>query len=367
MLKNQKTTHEKNIELVQTGQQVAKDFISVIVPVYNVSPYLREAIDSVINQTYKKLEIILVDDGAKDGSGDICDEYSAKDERIRVIHQKNMGLSAARNTGLDVCKGEYISFFDSDDVFCNDALEKMLGKMLTSGADIVECNLAIYNSVRPLKLELKERKAHFRNRSLEGIYTKHQALHMQLDEKIATCVWNKLYRRKVWDDNRFRVGQNFEDRDIILHVIASVDHVYIMDEVLILHRKWPGSITSTLTISNVRDRTSSLNHYRDFVETHIPDLFMQEHLTKVNQKVYSALLDEYFMVISDDDGSHSEENIRFLKMRIEESRTRVNLKDCDIETRIATFIYSHIPRFVGKLIFRGWRPMRFFFMKVLKK
>ena len=104
--------------------------ISVIVPVYNVEPYLEEAIESVIHQTYTNLEIILVDDGSTDGSGRICDRYQKKDSRIKIIHQENRGLSAARNAGLDICKGGMIAFLDSDDAFCKDMLQKMSDAML---------------------------------------------------------------------------------------------------------------------------------------------------------------------------------------------------------------------------------------------
>ncbi len=91
--------------------------VSVIVPVYNVLPYLQEALDSLIGQTYRELEIILIDDGSTDGSGDVCDEYAERDQRINVIHQENKGLSAARNVGLDEANGDYIAFLDPDDAF----------------------------------------------------------------------------------------------------------------------------------------------------------------------------------------------------------------------------------------------------------
>ncbi|HJA50079.1 MAG TPA: glycosyltransferase, partial [Candidatus Fusicatenibacter intestinipullorum] len=95
--------------------QIEKVKISVIIPVYNVEKYLKRCLDSVINQTYKNLEIILIDDGSTDNSGKICDEYAQKDERIIVIHKENGGVSSARNKGLDICIGDYISFIDSDD------------------------------------------------------------------------------------------------------------------------------------------------------------------------------------------------------------------------------------------------------------
>ena len=100
--------------------------ISVIVPIYNVEKYLIKCIESIINQTYKDLEIILVDDGSTDSSGKICDEFATKDNRIKVIHKKNGGLSSARNIGLDICKGNYISFIDSDDYIELDMYEKMI-------------------------------------------------------------------------------------------------------------------------------------------------------------------------------------------------------------------------------------------------
>ena len=112
--------------------------VSVIVPVYNVLPYLRESLDSVINQTYKDLEIIIVDDGSTDGSDAVCEEY-AKDSRVKVIHQKNHGLSAARNVGLDIARGDYIAFLDSDDVYLPDMIQTMVEGIQKSQADVVVC------------------------------------------------------------------------------------------------------------------------------------------------------------------------------------------------------------------------------------
>ncbi len=111
--------------------------ISVIIPVYNVEEYLHKCVDSVINQTYKNIEILLIDDGSTDSSGRICDEYSAKDERIRVIHQQNGGLSVARNTGIDASNGDYIYFLDSDDYIAENALEILLTIAVTDNSEIV--------------------------------------------------------------------------------------------------------------------------------------------------------------------------------------------------------------------------------------
>ena len=111
--------------------------ISVIIPVYNVEPYLRQCVDSVLSQTYKNIEIILVDDGSTDSSNIICDEYARKHGNIKVIHKKNAGLSEARNSGLDVSNGSYIAFIDSDDWISKDNLEKMITEIKTQDSDFV--------------------------------------------------------------------------------------------------------------------------------------------------------------------------------------------------------------------------------------
>lgn len=126
--------------------------ISVIIPVYNVEEYLRECVDSVINQTYKNIEILLIDDGSTDSSGIICDEYAAKDERIRVIHQQNAGLSVARNTGIEASNGDYIYFLDSDDYIDESALEILLSIAVTDNSEIVFCDAVSFADTNDFKV-----------------------------------------------------------------------------------------------------------------------------------------------------------------------------------------------------------------------
>ena len=117
--------------------ETVSPLISIIIPVYKVEPYLRNCLDSIVNQTNRNLEIILVDDGSPDKSGDICDAYAAADERIIVIHQNNQGVSAARNAGLDIAKGDYILFVDSDDWIEQETCEAVLDLALKNNADLV--------------------------------------------------------------------------------------------------------------------------------------------------------------------------------------------------------------------------------------
>ena len=117
------------------------DLVSVIVPVYKVEKFLRDCIDSIINQTYRNLEILLVDDGSPDNCGAICDEYARKDSRITVFHKENGGLSDARNYALDRCNGDYITFVDSDDVIRNDFIATLLGLIKESDSDVVSSSV----------------------------------------------------------------------------------------------------------------------------------------------------------------------------------------------------------------------------------
>ena len=115
--------------------------ISVIVPIYNVEKYLDRCVGSIINQTYKNLEIILVDDGSPDNCPQMCDDYAKKDSRIKVVHKENGGLSDARNAGMKVATGEYVSFIDSDDYISLDFYETLLETIVDNDSDIVECSV----------------------------------------------------------------------------------------------------------------------------------------------------------------------------------------------------------------------------------
>ena len=186
--------------------------ISIIVPVYNVEKYLRRCLDSIMGQTYKALDIIVVDDGSTDGCGKICDEYAEKDSRIRVFHTENHGLSAARNVGLDNLggKSEFIGFVDSDDWIEPDMYEHLLETSKKTGADLVSCS---YWKEYP---DGRKTKSFSKAMQIEG----KEALRMACMAKISNCVWDKLWRRDVFDDIRFIEGRVYEDI-AITHVVFS--------------------------------------------------------------------------------------------------------------------------------------------------
>lgn len=273
------------------------ELISVIIPVYNVRPYLQEAINSVLNQSYQNLEIILIDDGSTDGSGKICDAYAKRDSRIRVFHQTNRGLSVARNAGIDRCRGEMIAFLDSDDAYCKDMLQKMSDAMRRSGADIVECNYVVFHekhSMNPRKIRGKQKG--IRRVYCEGLYQRPAASRMLLNEKMSVCVWNKLFRRLIWDSLRFQEGHDYEDLDLTPSLIEKAESVYILDDALVLHRRRSGSITSTYSYANIRDHAMAYQHFVEHVRQNVPEYFTVSDLRRISENFYCSLLRDYYVV-----------------------------------------------------------------------
>ncbi|WP_049946057.1 glycosyltransferase [Butyrivibrio sp. WCD2001] len=177
------------------------EIISVIVPVYNVEEYIDRCVESITNQTYSRLEIILVDDGSTDSSGQICGRYAQMDDRIQVIHQQNQGLSAARNTGLECMSGDVVFFCDSDDYLQSNTLEKMLDKMNRDHADIVACGIKMFGEKEDL----------FTSAAC-GLWSGHEAvIQMMRTNNICTVAWNKLYKKYLFESVRFPVGALHED------------------------------------------------------------------------------------------------------------------------------------------------------------
>lgn len=200
--------------------------ISVIVPVYNVAHRLDKCIQSIVNQTYPHLEIILVDDGSRDNSGEICDQWKEKDDRIVVIHKPNGGMSSARNAGLDIANGEWIAFVDSDDYIERDMYECLLSEGKTLAADIVIGGLCVEVDGRVIDAY----KTPF---TFQKEYTSHEWMkHFFLNDRtcgMTTVVWNKLYRKSVWNGVRFKLGYIHEDDEIVAHIYTKDYRIAVID------------------------------------------------------------------------------------------------------------------------------------------
>lgn len=210
-----------------------ESLISVIVPIYNVEKYLDRCIESIVNQTYKNLEIILVDDGSTDNSSFICDNWAKKDARIVVIHKTNAGAPAARNTGLELAKGDFISFIDSDDYVSPYFMSETMNYM-NDDIDIVECSYKMVESETCCFTK--------RIKSVES-YNTIQAMRMHIcDEKFSQIVWNKLYRASLLVDIRFTENKKIDDEFFTYLAIGNSRKLVFIDSILYAYRQHESSI-----------------------------------------------------------------------------------------------------------------------------
>lgn len=205
--------------------------VSVIIPVYNVEKYLRECLDSVVNQTYKNLQIIVVDDGSTDSSGKICDEYADKDNRITVIHQENAGAANAKNTGLDNVNGDYIAFIDSDDYVALDWIQVMVATLEEYSADIVECGLKkLYKDGTSVPFEINNCElAEYENTTFLKEYLYNQT---------GVIFLNKIYKADLIKDVRFKTERRcVDDAFFTYKVVSSAKKIIRISKALIYYRQ----------------------------------------------------------------------------------------------------------------------------------
>ena len=230
-----------------------RPLISIIVPIYKVEPYLRQCINSIVNQTYTNMEIILVDDGSPDDCPQICDEYAAKDKRIVVIHKKNGGLSDARNAGLDICKGEYIYFLDSDDYIGNNTISVLYQQLEKNK----QCAIAIGYFTAFCEGVCKPYRKEWQFNHPRHIKWVDFAERM-LMEKSNFAATAKLYKRELFEKLRFQKGKKNEDT------------LFIADLAQIIEEKKYDCIDVPVYSYYYRMRAQSISHdEKDPLEKHI--------------------------------------------------------------------------------------------------
>lgn len=255
--------------------------ITVIIPVYNVESFLNECILSVINQTYKNLEIILVDDGSNDSSGNMCDKWANSDPRIKVIHKNNGGLSDARNTGLNNAHGDYISFIDSDDYIDLRFYEIMLQAMNETGADLVTCGRYIYSD-----RIIKEKHCCDKLTCLTSEEALSEMLQGGLIEEAA---WDKLYKNNLIKNIVFPVGELNEDIVVMPKIISSCNIVAHCGKSLYYYRRNDKGITKSGYKKNKNVVFRHLDETKDWIEKYHPDLNKQYKVLEARYS-YTTLL-----------------------------------------------------------------------------
>lgn len=222
------------------------NLISIIVPIYKVEAYLERCVNSLKNQSYKNIEIILVDDGSPDRCPELCDEFAKTDSRIRVLHKENGGLSSARNAGISVAKGEYIVFVDSDDYVAENMIETMHHRMITDGTDLCICDFRLVNE-QGESVETPEQQFPFEDR----IYSRNEFLKIVCsgsglpNDWRMVPAWNKMYQKKILADCRFEEGRYHEDEFAIHHFVYACDKISMVSDKLYEYVQRENSIMSS--------------------------------------------------------------------------------------------------------------------------
>lgn len=230
--------------------------ITVIIPVYNVQDYLARCVDSVLAQTHQDLEIILVDDGSTDASGDICDQYAERDSRISVIHKSNGGLSDARNAALDVMRGDYVTFVDADDYVHPQFVELLLHTIEGTGAPIAVCRWQELNDgERPKSADTGNitTKLFSQAEAINSVFYQQELNH-------SAC--SRLFKASIFDGLRFPEGKLYEDLAVIYPILKKVDRVALISPAMYYYMHRTGSIIESMTLQ----RTHVLDHLESLEE-----------------------------------------------------------------------------------------------------
>lgn len=247
--------------------------VSVIVPVYQVEQYLRQCLNSILNQTFKDIEVILVDDGSKDNSGKTCDEYALQDKRVKVIHQKNMGLSDARNSGMNLMSGKYFMFVDSDDYVSEQMIEKLYIRATETDADIVCCNFEYF-------WENNEKGSFSTKQKHEELNSSEIFNHRKNEKNYGfwTVAWNKLYKSSFMNAFRFRSGKVHEDEFWANDIYQTDLKVVTVEDSLYYYRQRHNSIVS---VQNIRKEFDLIEAYQERIQIYLDQNMVLDQAYKV--------------------------------------------------------------------------------------
>lgn len=287
-----------------------KDLITIVVPIYNTEKYLKKCIDSIISQTYKNIEIILVNDGSTDNSKKICEEYEKKDDRIKLINKKNGGQGSAKNVGIDAATGNYIGFVDSDDYIDEDMFETLYNLCIKNEADI---SMVAFNKVIDGKVM---KTIDFNGETI--IFDKFNAIkELLLDREIKNYSWNKLFKKEIYNDVRFSENLKYEDIEITVRLFEKINRLaykkiskyyYVQRNNSTVNSKKYSNLKDYLTVTKQRYEylknkdiliekynalgfiTNMIILYKDSVTYDIPELYND---FKNNYKLFCELTERY--------------------------------------------------------------------------
>lgn len=249
--------------------------VDIIVPVYNVLPYLRECLDSILNQTYKDIHLIVIDDGSTDGCSVVCDKYSHHPQ-VTVLHQENSGQAAARNSGLALATAPYIMFVDSDDWIEPDTVEILMKALVENEADIACGRTYMEYSAKTIApaIELGRTFIYNQEQALDAVFSK---------TIIGYAPWGKLYKRKAFEDISFPLGKNHEDIPVTPKVLLNCQKVVVVDKLLFHYRQQEGSLSRGMYNASHRDLYDFSRNNRYVIEIYpsLTDAYWASYYTSL--------------------------------------------------------------------------------------
>lgn len=276
--------------------------ISIIIPVYNVENYLLDCLNSVIYQSEADVEVILIDDGSTDSSGALCDKYADEYDNIKVIHQENAGLSAARNAGIEIANGEYLTFLDSDDMLAPEFIKTALWLAETYKADFVAFSNIRCDADTKWNKEFSDKRAKKINAYTNDTEKMKKFL---IGSEIGTMAWAKIYRRELFASIRYPVGKYHEDVFTTYKLVDKANCIVVTSQVGYLYRKSPNSITTSIFSEKRLDSVDGKKEQLAFISEKYPSLRVEAEtgviyacnqcmvlMTKANYKKKS-ILDEF--------------------------------------------------------------------------
>ena len=298
--------------------------ISVVVPVYNVEKYIDKCIMSLINQTYKNIEIILVDDESTDKSGTICDEYAKKYKNVKCVHKKNGGLSDARNNGIENATGEYISFVDSDDFVSNDFIEFMYSNLKKNGCLISACGFCHYYDDGTIK------KINFEN--VESKFSKIDSQkYLNIMGYFNASACNKLFKKELFNDIKFPKGKTSEDLYIIYKLLDKANGIYYSSKIKYFYRQRNGSITKNIKKIN----TDVIDAARGMCKYYV-DKNYKEIIPYGYQTLYFAYIGVYNALLIQNNKKRTE-----IYNESKKYRKFLTISDMKKSRKIEYFLYSY--------------------------
>lgn len=290
--------------LISSHDNLKLPLITIIIPVYQVEKYIHKCINSIINQTYRKLEIILVDDGSDDKSGMICDEYAKSDRRVQVIHKENGGLSDARNVALDIMKGTLVTFVDSDDYISDNYVMELYNLIINNNVDISVSNVIKFWQ----DIEIQEKRNIHKNRLY--IFDTEKALEtMFYQDKFDCSACMKMYKSALFDNIRFPKGRIFEDIATIYKVIMKAKRLAYTEQALYYYLQRPESIEHKEFSSSKLDMYYAVDEMLDVIHSY------DAYLTNAALSKYISGIFHIWLQMPDDSKENKEAIDRIKKAR----------------------------------------------------